>query len=33
MKKIIMKKECLPALSIVIGFSHSHMGVNFTPDI
>ena len=29
MKKIIMKKECLSALSIAIGFRHSHVGVNF----
>ena len=33
MKKIIMKKECLQALSIAIGFRHLHMGVNFTPNI
>ena len=32
-EKIIIKKECVPALSIVIGFRHSHMGVNFTPYI
>ena len=32
-EKIIIKKECVPALSIVIGFRHSYMGVNFTPYI